>query len=254
VIPYLAAPALDLGFVRLELPALLAGLAILVQLQLVMQLAPRFGIERRAASTLLLWAIGLGLVGAHLFTLFVRHPEQLREDPLALLRIWREPSALGGLVGGLLGVCVVMRAKRMSAHAMLRFLDCLAFALPFTFALAALASALRHDQLGIASQHWLAVAFPDGIPRLDLGLLELLCMAPLAGLFAWLGRRPRPSGLYLALFLAVYGPVRFALDALRIVETRYLGWTPGQYFAVAATAAGLIVLAAVLRGRRAALG
>ena len=254
MIPYLEAPALDLGFVRLELPALLGGLAILVQLQLVMQLAPRFGIERRTASTLLLWAIGLGLVGAHLFTLFVRHPEQLREDPLALLRIWREPSALGGLAGGLLGVCAVMRAKRMSGNAMLRFLDCLAFALPFTLAVAALASALRHDQLGIASQHWLAVAFPDGIPRLDLGLLELLCMAPLAGVFAWLGRRPHPSGVYLGLFLALYGLVRFALEALRIVETRYLGWTPGQYLAAAAAAGGLAVLAGVLRRRSAPLG
>lgn len=252
--PYLEAPALDLGFVRFELPALLAGLAILVQLQLVMQLAPRFGIERRTASTLLLWAIAFGFVGAHLFTLLVRHPEQLREDPLALLRIWQEPSALGGLLGGLLGVCAVMRAKRMPGNAMVRFLDCLAFALPFTFAVAALASALRHDQLGIATQHWLAVAFPDGIPRLDLGLLELLCMAPLAGLFAWLGRRPRPSGLYLGLFLAVYGPARFVLDALRIVETRYLGWTAGQYVAVASTAAGLAVLAGLLRTGKPAAG
>ena len=241
---------LDLGFGRLEFPALLAGLAILVQLQLVMSLAPRFGIERRTASTLLLWAIVLGLVGAHLFTLFVRHPEQLREDPLALLRIWQEPSASGGLVGGLLGVTVVMRAKRMPATAMLRFLDCLSFALPFTLAVAALASALRHDQLGIASQHWLAVAFPDGIPRFDLGLLELICMTLLAALFAGLGRRPRPSGLYLGLFFAVYGPVRFALDALRIVETRYLGWTPGQYLAVAATTLGAIVLISLARKRK----
>jgi prolipoprotein diacylglyceryltransferase len=249
VLPYLEVPALDLGFVRLEAPALLAALAIAVQLQLVFDRAPRFGIERRRAFPLLLWALGLGLVGAHLFTLLLRHPEQLRADPLAWLRFWREPSPYGGLVAGLLGLCAVMAAKRMPAADMLRLLDCLAFALPFTLAVAALASALRHDQLGVATQHVLAVRFPDGIPRLDLGLLELLCVAPFAALFAWLGRLPRASGLFLGLFFAVYGPLRFVLEALRIVETRYLGWTAGQYLALASTGLGLAVLLRILRRR-----
>jgi prolipoprotein diacylglyceryltransferase len=248
LLPYLEVPALDLGFLRLEVPALLAALAIVVQLQLVIERAPRFGIEGRAVFHLLLWSLGFGLLGGHLFSLLVRHPGEAR-DPLVWLRFWEDPSALGGLAGGLVGALAVMRAKRRTASERLRSLDCLVFALPFTLAVANLASALQHSRLGIATQHWLAVQFPDGVPRLDLGLLELFLVVPLAGVFAWLGRRPRRDGLYLGLFLVVYGPVRFVLEALRIVEVRYWGWTPGQYVALGATVAGAGVLATVLRKR-----
>jgi prolipoprotein diacylglyceryltransferase len=248
LLPYLEVPALDLGFVRLEVPALLAALAIVVQLQLVIERAPRFGIGGGAVFQLLLWALGFGLLGGHLFTLLVRHPGEPR-DALAWLRFWEDPSALGGLAGGLLGAFAVMQAKRMPAAERLRSLDCLVFALPFTLVVANLASALQHSRVGVATEHPLAVRFPDGVSRLDLGLLELLLVIPLAAAFAWLGRRPRPNGLYLGLFLTAYGPLRFVLEALRIVEVRYWGWTPARYLALAATLAGMAVLATVVRRR-----
>jgi prolipoprotein diacylglyceryltransferase len=248
VLPYLDVPALELGFVRLEVPALLAALAIVVQLQLVIDRAPRFGIEGRVVFHLLLWGLGFGLLGGHLFSLLIRHPGEAR-DALSWLRFWEDPSAFGGVAGGLLGAFAVMHARRMPAAERLRSLDCLVFALPFTLCVANLASALRHSRVGVATEHPLAMRFPDGVARLDLGLLELLLVIPLAALFAWLGRRERPSGLYLGLFLAVYGPLRFVLEALRIVEVRYWGWTPAQYVAVAAAVAGVGVLAIVGRRR-----
>jgi prolipoprotein diacylglyceryltransferase len=239
-------PALDLGFVRFEVPALLAALAIVVQLQIVIERAPRFGIEGRAVFQLLLWGLGFGLLGGHLFSLLVRHPNEAR-DTLAWLRFWEDPSALGGVAGGLLGAFAVMHAKRMTAVERLRSLDCLVFALPFTLCVANLASALQHSRVGVATEHLLAVRFPDGVARLDLGLLELLGVIPLAAAFAWLGRRERPYGLYLGVFLVAYGPLRFVLEALRIVEIRYWGWTPGQYVAVGAMVAGVAVLGTVVR-------
>jgi hypothetical protein len=39
------------------------------------------------------------------------------------------------------------------------------------------------------------------------------------------------------------------LEALRIVEVRYWGWTPARYLALAATLAGMAVLATVVRRR-----
>jgi prolipoprotein diacylglyceryltransferase len=248
VLPYVDVPPLDLGFVRLQVPALLAALAIAVQVQLVIERAPRFGIEGRAVFQLLLWGLGFGLLGGHLFSLLLRHPGEPR-DALTWLRFWEDPSALGGVAGGLLGAFGVMHAKHLRAAERLRSLDCLVFALPFTLCVANLASALQHSRVGIATEHPLALRFPDGVSRLDLGLLELLLVIPLAAAFAWLGRRDRPSGFYLGLFLAVYGPLRFALEALRIVEVRYWGWTPAQYVAVGATLVGAGVLARVVRRR-----
>ena len=44
--------------------------------------------------------------------------------------------------------------------------------------------------------------------------------------------------------------MRFGLDALRVGEARYLGWTPGQYGSVAATLFGAAVLVGVVRRHR----
>jgi phosphatidylglycerol:prolipoprotein diacylglycerol transferase len=248
LLPYIEQPVLDLGFRRIEAFPILTGLAVVVQFQIVMRRAPRFGIERRTVSTLLAWAIALGIVGAHVFDVVVYYPERLREDPLELLRIWGGLSSFGGMLGGLLGVYVVMRARAMPPRDMLRFADCLIFALPFTLAVGRLGCALQHDHPGRSSTHWLAVDFPDN-PRFDLGLLEFFYVGALALLFALLGRRRWPDGFFIGLFFALYGPARFAMDALRIVEVRYAGWTPGQYLALLSTAVGCAVLVAVLRRR-----
>jgi len=248
VLPYIEHPTLDLGFYRLEAFPVLVGAAIVTQFQIVMRRAPRLGIERATASSLLGWAIFLGIVGAHVFDVLAYYPERLRENPLELLRIWGGISSFGGMLGGLLGLWLVMRRKQMSRAEMLRFVDCLIFALPFTLAVGRLGCGLLHDHIGISSTHWLAVAFPDG-PRFDLGLLEFFYVSLIAAMFAVLDRRRWPDGFFIGLFFAAYGPVRFVLDSLRISEARYLGWTPGQYLSVLAAGLGVWILFRVLRPR-----
>ena len=246
MIPYLPHPTIEIGSYTLEAFPFFVGGAIIAQFQIVMRRAPRFGIDRVTASTLLGWAIFLGIVGAHVFDVLAYYPEKLREDPLLLFKVWGSLSSFGGMLGGLGGLYVVMRWKGMSSADMGRFVDCLLFALPFTLAIGRAGCALKHDHLGVASDHWLAIAFPEG-PAFDLGLLELLYMVPMAALFAWLGRKPRPTGFYVGLFFALYGPGRFLLDALRIEDARYAGWTPGQYLSVVAALLGVATLVFLLR-------
>jgi phosphatidylglycerol:prolipoprotein diacylglycerol transferase len=246
VFPYIPQPTLDLGFYQLEAFSLLVVAAIVVQFQIVMRKAPGRGIDRRTASSLVGWAIGLGLVFAHVFDVVAYTPEKLLENPLVLLEVWGSLSSFGGMLGGLLGLYVVMRRRRMSAGDMWRFFDVLIYALPFTLAVGRLGCALQHDHPGVSSNHWLAVQFPDG-PRFDLGLLEFLYVSLVAALFAWLGRRPRADGFYVGLFFLLYCPVRFMMDALRVSEARYAGWTPGQYLSIVAACGGAAVLVFVLR-------
>lgn len=244
--PYIPQPTLDLGFYELQAFPVLVGIAIVVQYLVVVRRAPRVGLSRELASTLVAWAVGLGLVGAHVFDVIAYTPERLLANPLVLLAIWSSLSSFGGMLGGLLGIWIVMRRRAMSARAMLRFVDLLIYALPFTLAIGRLGCALQHDHPGVSSDHPLAVRFPDG-PRFDLGLLEFFYVSALAGLFALLGRRPRPDGFYIGLFFLLYGPVRFVMDALRVSEARYAGWTPGQYLSIVAFLAGAGTLAWVLR-------
>lgn len=246
MIPYFPHPTLDLGFYEIGAFPVFVGAAIIAQFQLVMRRAQAFGIDRATASTLLAWAIGLGLFGAHVFDVIVYTPERLLENPLILFAVWGTLSSFGGMLGGVLGLLVVMRHKGMSRDQMGRFIDCLFFALPVTLAIGRAGCALKHDHPGIESTHWLAVAYP-GASRFDLGLLEFLYMVPVAAVFLWLGRKPRPTGFYVGLFFAVYGPVRFWLDALRISDVRYAGWTPGQYLSVVAALLGVALLVIAFR-------
>ena len=106
MLPYIEHPALDLGFYRLEAFPVLVGAAIITQFQIVMRRAPQVGIDRRTASSLLGWAIFLGIVGAHVFDVLAYYPERLRANPLELFRIWGGISSFGGMLGGLLGLYV----------------------------------------------------------------------------------------------------------------------------------------------------
>jgi phosphatidylglycerol:prolipoprotein diacylglycerol transferase len=249
LLPYVEHPVLEIGAYRLQAFPLLVAAALVVQFQIVLRRAPAHGIPLAQASSLVGWAILLGLLGAHLFELLVYQPERLLEDPIALLTPWRGISSFGGMLGGLLGMAFLMHRRRIPAAIRLRFVDCLMFALPFTLAVGRTGCALQHDHPGVSSQHWLAVRFPDG-PRFDLGLLEFLYLLPVCAVFLLADRRRRPDGFWLGLFFALYGPARFAMDALRVGDVRYLGWTPGQYLSVLATLAGVGILAFVLGRRR----
>lgn len=250
MLPFIEQPVLDLGFYRIDAFPVLVGAAVITEFQIVMRRAPRMGVDRRTTSSLLGWTIFLGLLGAHLFDLFVYFPSEFAANPWLLLQPWQGVSSFGGMLGGLLGLVWLMHRRGLSRPQQLVFVDCLMFALPFTLALGRLGCALQHDHLGIASEHALAVRFPDG-GRFDLGVLEFLYVSLMCIAFLAADRWRWPAGFFLGLFFALYGPVRFALDALRVGDARYLGWTPGQYLSVLGTVVGLAFLGSLLARTRA---
>jgi phosphatidylglycerol:prolipoprotein diacylglycerol transferase len=248
VLPYIEHPVLTIGSYELHAFRVLALVAIAVSYTIVVRRAPRHGFTREEASSLIAWAIVLGLVSAHVFDVLAYYPERLRQDPLELFRVWGSLSSWGGMVGGIAGLAFVSWRRGLGATGVLRFVDLALYALPFTLAVGRLGCGLQHDHLGVASTHFLAVNFPTG-PRFDLGLLEFLYLLPVCAVFYWLGRRPRPPGFYLGLFFLLYSPGRFVLDTLRTDDARYLGWTPAQYLCVLAAVAGAGLLAWSLRRR-----
>jgi phosphatidylglycerol:prolipoprotein diacylglycerol transferase len=246
VIPYVEHPVLEIGSYPIQAFRVLALLAIGVEYAIVVRRAPRHGFTSEQASSLIAWATVIGLVSAHVFDVIAYYPERLRTDPLELFRVWGSLSSWGGMVGGLAGLGLVAWWQGLGAIGVLRFFDLTIYALPFTLAVGRFGCALQHDHLGVASRHFLAVNFPDG-PRFDLGALEFLYLIPVSLLFFALGPKPRPLGLYSGLFFLLYGPARFAMDVLRNQDARYFGWTPAQYLCVAATFAGIALVAWALR-------
>jgi prolipoprotein diacylglyceryltransferase len=72
----------------------------------------------------------------------------------------------------------------------------------------------------------------------DLGFYEFLFLTlVIVPLFAFWDRRRRPAGFYLTAFAALYLPVRFCFDTLRVSDARYVGLTPAQWVSVLLMAA-----------------
>ncbi len=257
MIPYIEHPTVEIFGYTLQAFRVLALAAIAVQVELTVRRAPRVGIARGVASSLIVWAVAIGLVSAHVFDVLAYRPEVLRTDPFELLRVWGELASTGGMLGGLAGLFLVARATALARAELLRFFDLVMFALPFTLGIGRLGCALQHDHPGIASTSLFAVNFPftppfSG-PRFDLGLLEFLLCGAIALAFLALERaRPqqlRAPGFFFALFFALYGPGRFALDFLRVGEARYAGLTPAQWLMAGASVAAVAWLLRAAMGR-----
>jgi prolipoprotein diacylglyceryltransferase len=79
-----------------------------------------------------------------------------------------------------------------------------------------------------------------------MGFEEALFAAALAGgYFVWGLFKPR-LGVFVASIATLYGPIRFALDRLRVrdgigADPRAFGLTPAQYAAVLVTLIGLVL-------------
>jgi len=244
--PYFEQPSLSLGSYTLYFFQVAVCTAVILGYEIVVRRAPRTGLDSEEVASLLAWVILWGFVGSHVFDTVAYYPERIREDPLVLVKVWGSMSSFGGMMGGMAAALVLARRKGWSGRQTLALADGIGFGFPFAWIFGRLGCALAHDHIGVPTDSWLGVRFPEGT-RYDLGLLELLYTIPIAALFYALDRKPRPNGFFLGLFLALYGPVRFVLDTLRTGDARYLGWTPGQYVAILATLAGLAVLVAAVR-------
>lgn len=264
--PYVTLPELTLvpagalgGFPAADLSikpfGLLVATGVYLGSWLTMRRARRLGLDERVMMSFIVWVVGVGFVGGHVFDILFYYPERLIRDPLSLLRLWDGLSSFGGFLGAIIGMLLWRRRHRVRV---LPYADTVLALFPVGWAFGRMGCAAVHDHPGVLSESWLAVQYPGG-GRFDLGLLELLYVMPVAALLLWLGRRRRPWGFFVALACIFYAPVRFVLDFLRersalgtelhgAIDPRYLGLTPAQWGCFGLLGFGLWSLAAVLRG------
>lgn len=208
------------------------------------------------------WMLAAGIVGAHLFSVILYFPEDLRTDPWLLLRVWDDVSSFGGMIGGLVGALLFfrLRAAHLGSRIRLAYLDAIASVFPVGLAVGRLGCALAHDHPGVVTTSPLAIslesptaqayirgvyaaagrALPSDIRAMgfhDLGVYEFtfLLLVVVPAFIYWL-RKQREPGFYLVAFAMLYLPVRFALDTLRVADARYLWLTPAQWIAAATLA------------------
>ncbi|MBE0606900.1 MAG: prolipoprotein diacylglyceryl transferase [Deltaproteobacteria bacterium] len=278
MIPYFPQPRVHLfGPVTIHAFGAIVALAVIVGWQLVVSRARAKRLDPGRVEDLLSYVLLGGFVVAHLYSVLAYFPREAMRNPLLLLKFWEDISSFGGFVGGLLGLWLFFRfrARDVDATTRLRYLDAIAYAFPFAWAIGRIACTVAHDHpgtvttfpLGISlkspeAQAYIAFFYreagrlaelppPAALAKMafhDLGWYEFLYMACLmVPAFLVLDRKPHPPGFFLVAFLLLYVPARFFLDFLRISDVRYLGMTPGQYAGIAVFLAALYFMVRISR-------
>lgn len=286
---------------------ILVGIGVVVGSWIAQKRAEVSGLHPRVAADLGLWVVIVSFFFAHQISLFAYFPERVFGDICAgaadcfvdgeqfvckanghcdngdwthVLQIWNGISSFGGFLGAAIAffsffalrkIVIIPRFFELAGgkgRPTLKYLDAVAAGFIVAWFFGRLGCFSAHDHVGIVSDSFLAVNFPDGwrsgvpavagvgapgfTPRLDLGLLEVFYTIPLIALFfGWaVKQRNLRPGWYCAVMAISYAPYRFYLDTLRATDIsgadkRYFadlvqpGLTPGQLGAIAVLVIGL---------------
>jgi phosphatidylglycerol:prolipoprotein diacylglycerol transferase len=271
-IPYIKVPEIPLPFAD-ALPSamqtikpfgLLVATGVYVGAWVAMRRGKQRGLDEAKLNSFIVWVVGLGFVGAHVFDAIFYTPERIARDPLYLFKLWAGLSSYGGFLGAILGALAFKYVKR---EKVLPYVDVVCSAFPLAWVFGRAGCATVHDHPGSESNVWWAVQYfhpdvrnPDAWGllydaaqtrgRFDLGLYEMLLTVPLATAFHFLwSSKPRAFGFYAGWMSILYAPVRFVLDFMRIepgggheADPRYAGLTPAQWACFGLLGLGVFLL------------
>jgi phosphatidylglycerol:prolipoprotein diacylglycerol transferase len=227
-------PPLKLGPLEIHAFGLLAVSSLLLGFYLARKQTRGTALPEQLLVEAEPWLAAGLFVGAHLYSVFIDYPENLRH-PWVIVQIWSGISSFGGLLGIALAALVFCRRRDVPLGA---FVDRYAAAFPAAWAVGRLGCTLAFDHPGKLTGFPLAMEYPGsahGISaglRHNLGLYEALLALVIAAGFWWAARRPRREGWYTTALILVYMPARFALDFLRVAERSYHGFTDEQMLCV----------------------
>lgn len=238
LIPWFQYTVIHLGPIPIRVWGLFVALGMALALWIIWRRSRRLGLNPELISNLAVWSIIGGLIGARLFHVLFYEPAFYLQQPLEVFKIWRGGlSSFGGLTGALVAFWLWARRNKIFVERWLPIADQLSFAAVYGWLVGRLGCVMIHDHPSKPSNFWLAIRWPDGTPRLDLALLEIILMIPLA-LWFFVGRKKKkPEGWFLFVLFIYYGVLRFVLDFWRATDlpgadARYLGLTPAQYLAI----------------------
>ena len=188
------------------------------------------GLDATLVLDLAFWIFVAAFVGARVFQVLMYEPGYYMMHPLEALDP-RQPgyAIFGGFIGAAAVFALTMWRKKLSFF---EYADTLIWGLPWGCGVGRIGCFLIHDHPGTLSHALLAVRYPDGQTRHDLGLYLSLLGCATGLLFLWLNRRQRQPGFWIGVYMVIEGVSRFSLDFLRVADARYAGLTPTQFLSL----------------------
>lgn len=221
-------PTLQLGPLELHWYGIVVAIGVWVAIVITGRRYERFGGDRVALEQVLLWAIGLGFLGAragyvatHLDTFF--GPDATL-SPWQVIAIWEGGLAFfGGIIGGSIAAFVLLRRRDLPVVA---FFDAAAIAVPVAQAIGRLGNWFNQELFGsptdlpwglrVSEAAAARAGFPDATTFHPTFLYEALLNLLAVALILWTERRHewRRGSIFL-LYVASYGVIRFLTELLR---------------------------------------
>ncbi len=264
-LPFFTLSTFDLG-IPIQPFGVIVVIGMLIGAAVMRRYAARHAFAEDEVRGLMTWVIVSGFAGAHVFEVLVYRPEVLARDPLALLRFWESISSWGGFIGGAIGYACFVRRRRLAWGVMA---DTAIVGVLLAFSIGRIGCSLVHDHVGAATDFALGIDYPRAflaghglagefaghtgavIRAHNLGLYELLYLIPVNAVVLGLafGRRRFPAGFLAVLAGALYAPVRFFLEFLRLdtSDPRYGGLTFAQWCSLVAFGVAIYVAARLWR-------
>ncbi len=244
MIPWFEFHSFMLGPLRIQVWGTLVALGFLAAIWVAARCAKQQNIHPNHIWNMAPWILVSAFVGARLFHVLFYSPIWYWSHPWEAVNFALPGfSMMGGVIGGVLAGLIYAKYHKLNLWSMA---DLVAYALPLGTAIGRIGCFLIHDHPGTLTNFILGVKYPDGV-RHDHGLYLSLLGWAIFILFYFLGRKKRPPGYFVGLWLVIDGFVRFVLDFYRIGDTRYIGLTPTQWLLILTVATGIWIL---LRNRK----
>lgn len=211
------------------------------------------GLDAEALGQMM-FAITAGVVCGGRLGYVVQHPAWLISNPLFIFQVWK-----GGMTsfGGFLGVILALlwTARRYGVN-FWTLTDVAAFPSAFGLGVGRIANFINGELVGRPTGGNWGVIFPrvDNLPRYPSQLYESFTHFLLLGILLWvLYRRPQIArerpGFFAALFVTLYGVLRFFSDFYRADHTYFGPFSNGQWASLITALIGLILLAYLRKAR-----
>lgn len=231
MIPYITAP--EIPWLPINFFALLVSCALIFGTAFCVYRGKQAGYSTFSTIEMTLYVAIPAYLGSHVLLIVMYYPEKILQDPLVLLGVnsGLGLSSIGGLMSGVLAFYLYLRMTGQ-VHKWRELGDIVIQGFIIAWIFGRTGCSIVHDHPGIHSDFFLAVQYPDGA-RHDLGLYELMyTLFVLVPVSFFIAKKGYPAGYQLATFCLLYGLYRLPTDYLRIIDTRYFGWTPAQYASV----------------------
>lgn len=244
MIPWFQWTTISLGPITIQVWGLLVALGLLLATGIIYKRAKKLGHNPEQLLDIIIWMVVGGFIMARIFHIVLYDPSFFINNPIEILKVWHGGlSSFGGIFGAAIGLWIYAKKHKLSKQHILEYLDILSFGAVYGWLIGRVGCVCIHDHWGIPCDCALAIDTPDG-PRLDMALLEIIGLLPIAILFFFTKKKNKPTGFFLAILLIYYGVLRFILDFWRATDipnpdARYLGLTPAQYAAIILVILGL---------------